>query len=948
MLHILLIDDSENDRLLAMRELSREFPDVHVEQITNSQELAQALKSAVYDVAITDYQLIWTDGITVLKTLKHHYPDRPVVMFTSSGSQEIAVEAMKSGLDDYVLKSAKYYSRLATAVRLAVERAQERRKSANLQIRLHYLLNRLDLGVFRATLDGKLLEANAAFLQMFGIKTFADAQEFYLNIVFPHSQQYIQYSELSPEQIFNWKGQLHRADGSTIWLNWSKTLVLTDTEFVIDGLVENITERQRIEAARRESEERFRLMADTAPILLWLSDVDKRCYFFNKTWLTFTGRSLEAELGDGWTQGVHPDDLQYCLGTYIAAFDQRQEFKMEYRLKRYDGEYRWVLDCGVPRYAPDGSFMGYIGSAIDITARKRSEQALQLLAQAGAVLSSSLDYETTLLNVAELTVPALADWCILDMLEKDGSIRRFAVIHQDIAKAQWALELQQRYPIDPQATRGVANVLRTQKSEFYPIITDKQLMTVAYDAEHLEILRQLGLKSVIIVPLSARGQTLGTLTLITSDSGQIYNAIDLSIAEELGRRAALAIYNGQLYLRAQDDRTNAETASRLKDEFLATLSHELRTPLNAILGWSQMLLKQAPKNSSFKSALETIVRNAKAQTQIVEDVLDVSQIIGGQLRLQVTPVDLAPIVEKVLESLRPAIAAKEIHVDIKLDQTSGKVSGDATRLQQIFWNLLSNAVKFTQKQGEIRVQLHQVNTEAQITVQDNGIGISPEFLPFVFDRFRQADSSITRSYGGLGLGLALVRYLTELHGGTVDAMSLGIGQGATFTVKLPLMVEKSAPNNFSHAANSPISDDMQIHDQPQTEELLLANLRILVVDDEDDTRELLVFILEQYGAQAIACASAAEAIETIRHSQFDVFLFDIGMPLEDGYILLQKVRALPDEQIKSTPAIALTAYAAKEDQQKAVTAGFQSHLAKPVEPEELVAAIANIIVGNRE
>ncbi|MBD2567092.1 response regulator [Anabaena lutea FACHB-196] len=434
---------------------------------------------------------------------------------------------------------------------------------------------------------------------------------------------------------------------------------------------------------------------------------------------------------------------------------------------------------------------------------------------------------------------------------------------------------------------------------------------------------------------------LGVLTLIASESGRTYNSFDLSIAEELATRAALAIDNGRLYLVAQRDRTTAETASRLKDEFLATLSHELRTPLNAILGWSQMLLNKISNSSTSRRALETIVRNAKAQTQIVEDILDVSQIIRGKLPLQVVPVDLVPIIKTVIISLHPAITAKAIHLEVHLNLVEGKVLGDAARLQQIFWNLLSNAVKFTPQSGDILVQLAQVDTEAHIIVQDTGIGISAEFLPFVFDRFRQADGSTTRFYGGLGLGLAIVRHLAELHGGTVEAASLGEGQGATFTVKLPLMPKQSSDRNYLAEGNTTMSHGSQIHHQTQNHELCLTDLRILVVDDEADLRELLTFILEQEGAQVVVAASAQEAMVAVCNSQFNLFVFDIGMPEENGYMLLSRVRSLEGHN-RHTPAIALTAYASEEYRQQALAVGFQQYIAKPVEPDEFVAAVAHL------
>ncbi|MBE9054129.1 response regulator [Nostocales cyanobacterium LEGE 11386] len=434
---------------------------------------------------------------------------------------------------------------------------------------------------------------------------------------------------------------------------------------------------------------------------------------------------------------------------------------------------------------------------------------------------------------------------------------------------------------------------------------------------------------------------LGVLTLISSESGRTYNCFDLSIAEELATRAALAIDNGRLYLVAQRERTTAEAANRLKDEFLATLSHELRTPLNAILGWSQMLLKQTPNSGTTRRALETIVRNTKTQTQIVEDILDVSQIITGKLVLQVAPIDLVAIINTVIVSVRSAITAKAINLEVRLDTLGGKVLGDETRLQQIIWNLLSNAVKFTPKNGYILVQLKQVNTEAQIIVKDTGIGISVKFLPFVFDRFSQVDSSTTRSYGGLGLGLALARYLTELHGGTIEATSLGEGHGATFTVKLPLISKQSSGINYLTQPKSTASDNSQIYNQSQNDEL--TDLRILVVDDQADLLELLTFILKQQGAQVVAAASVQEAMVAVCNHQFDLFVFDIAMPQEDGYTLLSRVRAWEEQHNRHTPAIALTAYAAEEYRQQALALGFQQYLAKPVEPDELVTAVANIV-----
>ncbi|MEW6493233.1 MAG: PAS domain S-box protein [Cyanobacteriota bacterium] len=377
-------------------------------------------------------------------------------------------------------------------------------------------------------------------------------------------------------------------------------------------------------------------------------------------------------------------------------------------------------------------------------------------------------------------------------------------------------------------------------------------------------------------------------------------------------------------------------ANRLKDEFLATLSHELRTPLNSILGWTKLLPSRRLNEATMARAMETISRNTQSLAQLIEDVLDMSHIITGQLNLDVSPVGLVPIIERTMVAIRSAAEAKSIQIQSHLDPTAGLILGDANRLQQIFWNLLSNAVKFTPKQGRIEVRLEQIDDQVQVQVIDTGIGISAEFLPFVFDRFRQEDGSITRSHGGLGMGLAIARYLVELQGGTVRAESLGQGQGATFTVSFPIATAQRS-NSESALMQPQISDAV-----PENGSLSLDNLRVLVVDDEADTRELLSVILEGDGAEVMAAATAREALETLPKFKPHVLVSDIGMPEENGYDLIRQVRALPPEQGGKIPALALTAYAKVEDRNQALAAGFQMHVPKPVSPEELSVVVGQL------
>ncbi|MEG4970499.1 ATP-binding protein [Microcoleus sp. B6-A1] len=395
-----------------------------------------------------------------------------------------------------------------------------------------------------------------------------------------------------------------------------------------------------------------------------------------------------------------------------------------------------------------------------------------------------------------------------------------------------------------------------------------------------------------------------------------------------------------LLMREQIIRAEAEAANRAKDEFLSILSHELRTPLNAILGWSTMLRQKNLSEDKVARALETIERNAKSQAQLIEDILDVSRIITGKLRLRVRPVNLVPVIESAIESVQLAAEAKSIRLQSVLDSEAGPLLGDADRLQQVVWNLLSNALKFTPKDGRVQISLQRVNSHVEITVSDTGTGISSDFLPFVFDRFSQHDSTTTRSYGGLGLGLAIVRQLVELHGGTVTVVSPGIGQGTTFTVKLPVMIIHLPPSDPEPLNSLVVEGNGRFQASPT-----LEGLKILVVEDEADALELLSTILEKYGADVIAVASVKEAltiIETATDRSPDVLVSDIGMPDEDGYSLIRKLRQLEVQRGGRLPAIALTAYARNDDRQQALLAGFQMHLTKPVDAAELVAVVASL------
>ena len=426
-----------------------------------------------------------------------------------------------------------------------------------------------------------------------------------------------------------------------------------------------------------------------------------------------------------------------------------------------------------------------------------------------------------------------------------------------------------------------------------------------------------------------------TARAIRDDSGKIiyYEGT----VEDVTERKRIEQERDRFLASEQAARVEAEAANRAKDEFLANLSHELRTPLTSILGWSRMLRTGKYDETVFNRALETIERNAKSQAQIIEDILDVSRIITGKLKLEVRPVELEPVIQAAIDAVRPAADAKDISIRAAFDPEANLVLGDPTRLQQVVWNLVSNAAKFTPSGGRIDVRLGRVAASACITVSDTGKGISSKFLPFVFDRFRQADGTSTREHGGLGLGLAIARHLVELQGGTIRAESPGDGLGATFTIDIPLIVTSANQADSDHmneAAENYISQNC-----PPS----LEGLRLLIVDDEADTLEMLTLALERCEASVAVARSAGTALEALERVRPDVLISDIGMPGEDGYVLIEKVRALEKaREWQPVPCIALTAFASKEDRMRVLSAGFQMHLAKPIELDELIAVIENL------
>ena len=686
-----------------------------------------------------------------------------------------------------------------------------------------------------------------------------------------------------------------------------------------------------------QSERQFRMVAEAIPQLVWTADAGGALGYFNQRWLEYTGMTQEQSQGSGWWSVVHLEDQERGLQRWRSAIETGDIYDTQYRLRRADGAYHWFLGRALPLREEGGRILKWFGTLTDIDEHKRAERALELLARAGEELIVSLDSRAASNSMARLTVPDLADWCGVYLCDDDGGVTLITDARVDEApKVELLRELTMSYPLHLDAPNGASKVLRTGEPELVPDVADALSRAEGHETAHLERLRDASVRSWMMVPLAIQRRTFGCLAFAILGSGRRYDEVDLSLASELGRRTAVAIDNARLFEMTQRERARVEEANHAKDEFLATVSHELRTPLNSILGWAVMLRSESMSEEKRARAIATIERNARSQTQLIEDLLDISRIVSGKLRLNVGPVRPITVVEAAIETIRPAAEAKGVRLQPVLDPHVGPITGDPERLQQIVWNLLSNAVKFTPKGGRVQVRLSRDESDIEIEIADTGRGISTEFLPYMFERFRQADMGIVRAHGGLGLGLAITRHLVELHGGSIQAHSAGDKLGSTFVVRIPL-----APLS-STSLEKPVRQgpDQLVDSPPCPPEL--AGLHVLVVDDEQDARDLMMAVLEDCGARVTTAASAVEAMEAIRKAPPDVMVSDVGMPGESGYDLIRKIRVLLPHQGGRIPAVALTAYARIEDRTRALAMGFDLHISKPIEPSELLVVIAHL------
>ncbi len=631
-------------------------------------------------------------------------------------------------------------------------------------------------------------------------------------------------------------------------------------------------------------------------------DRELRVIAWNRAMQRISGLSSEEVLGKSAVE-VFPFLHEGHEGSLLSALAGRDAVCQNHP---YGGSETGAFEC---RYSPlvdeAGSIAGGIGIITDITPRKQAEKAVQT-----AYRQLAFHVESSPLAVVEWdsdfrvsrwsqSAERLFGWKADEVIGKH--VNEWQFVFTDDVDAVALVTNRQREGVEVQGVLSNRNYTRAG--------------SILFCEWYNSVLRD------------DRGQLVSVLSLV----------LDVTAREKAEQeRAALLV-------RERDARQHAEEADRLKDEFLATLSHELRTPLTSILGWASMMRSGEVEGSNTTRALETIERNARAQARLIDDLLDVSRIITGNLRLDLNPLNLKPIVEAAVDALRPTADVKGIEVRTQFEPAECLVKGDSNRLRQVIWNLLSNAIKFTSRGGSVKIELRCVDSNARLTVSDTGEGIAESFLPYVFDRFRQAEPSIARKQGGLGLGLAVVRHLVELHGGRIRAESEGLGQGSTFTVDLPLAQERRDPARAEERRR-----EIERRRGRSSDRVRLDGVHILLVEDDDDSRKLLGTMLKRYGARVTSTKSAAEALDVFSKELPDVLISDIGMPDQDGYDLIRKLRGLPAEKGGQTPAIALTGYASRKDREHALAAGYHKHMAKPIEQSEMIAAIASLIGRSTE
>jgi len=663
-------------------------------------------------------------------------------------------------------------------------------------------------------------------------------------------------------------------------------------------------------------EERYRLLAESIPSITWTADAQGEITYLNDRWFRYTGMPADG-IATHWSDTyLHPDDVVRVTEAWRKSLANGTEHRVECRVRRKDGMYRWFEAHAVPLCDDAGKVTQWFGATTDIDDRKRAEEIAAFMSRASAELAQLVDYRDTLRRIAAFAIPAFADWCGIFLKGEDGAVERLGLFNEDPERVSLVHQMRDRYPYRPTDRIGPGKVLHTGLSCWSENMTEEMLRDFAHDAEHLEILRKVNFRSWVCVPIRLEQRIGGAISFVMTDSGRVYSEAQLAVAEDLAHRVSMAIENYELVARLREE-------DRRKDEFLAMLAHELRNPLAPIRNSVQILRMKAADTPELKWAGDVIDRQVKHMSRLVDDLLDVSRVGKGKIELRRDRVPLSAAVNSAVEASRPLVEELRHQLSVSMPIEPIHLDADLTRISQVIANLINNAAKYTPPRGRIWVSVEREDGAAVIRVKDTGIGIAAHMRERIFELFTQVDASLVHSQGGLGIGLTLARRLVEMHGGTIEARSAGLGHGSEFVVRLPL-----APDVRSPAQPSPAA---------AREEISADSARILVVDDNKDAADTMAMLLRAKGHEVCVAYDGVEGIGAASAFRPDIVLLDIGLPKLGGHDVAREIR---ERFGGSVLMVAITGLGQDEDRRRSMKAGFDHHFTKPLDPAVLDRLIA--------
>jgi PAS domain S-box-containing protein len=948
--NILIVDDNRANLLVLraiLEDLGQNLLEAH-----SGKEALRLLENNEFAVVLLGVQMPGTNGFETAKLIRaqRRSSQTPIIFLTAYESDQFPVEqAYLLGAVDYLVKPLLpviLRAKVAGFVELYQKKERANREADQLQLLIH---GTTEFAIFLLDPQGNVASWNpgAERIKQYQAEEIIGQHfsRFYPQDAIERGWPAHELKIAQSEGRFENDGWRVRKDGTQFWANVVIT-ALQDEAGNLRGfskITRDMTEKKRAEenaqrllqeeAARRAAEvnaqvideqrERLRLALEAGRMGVWDWNIRTNEIKWSESLKPIHGLAPDTFGGtfDDFQKLIHPEDREMVNNAIRRAVETGSGYDIEFRSVWPNGSIHWTAGKGNVFADNEGQPGRMIGICMDVTKRKRSEQTARFLADASATLAALMDFDSTLQKVASLAVPYFADWASVDLAESDGSLRRVAVAHVDPTKIELAQDVHRRFRSDPTAPQGVWNIVRTGQSEFVPEINDELLVRSVKDEELLGLMRELGLKSYIGVPLNVRGKTLGVITFITAESGYLYDETDLTVAQDLADRAAIAIENAQLYRELRE-------ADRRKDEFLAMLAHELRNPLAPIRNSLQILKMPRVDAATAQQTREMMERQVHHLVRLVDDLLDVSRVMRGKIELRTETVELATVVARAVETAQPLIEAQGHELSVNLPDESLLMNADPVRLAQVIGNLLTNAAKYTEANGRIRLTANREGTDVRLRIRDNGIGIAPDMLPHIFELFIQADHAATRSQGGLGIGLTLVKNLVEMHKGTVEARSDGLGKGCEFVIRLPLMAQED---------REPIEKESG---KQQQEPARSSGHRLLVVDDNNDAAVSLAMLLRLQGHEVRVANDGPSALELATSYRPGLVFLDIGMPGMDGYEVARRMRRTPG--LENIVLAALTGWGQQEDRRRTAEAGFDHHLVKPTEPKALESLLAEL------